>query len=49
MLSFVGCANLAVPAGFNGVSVHTDYAEKEQSTDSTVTDVEKDFKGRVGE
>jgi hypothetical protein len=49
LLSFAGRANLAARSGFSGLSVGTVYTEKEQSTDSTATDVEKDFIGRVGE
>jgi hypothetical protein len=47
MLNFAGCANLASAASSNGFACRTLYDEKEQSTDSIATDVEKDFNGRV--
>jgi hypothetical protein len=46
MLNFADCVNLAAAAGFDGSAGRTHYDEKEQSTDSTATDVEKDFNGR---
>jgi hypothetical protein len=47
--NFAGCANLDDASVFNGFAGNKDYPEKEQSTDSTATDVEKDFEGRVKE
>jgi hypothetical protein len=49
MLNSTGCAKLAASSGFDELSVRADYAEKEQSTDSTDTDVGKDDNGQVGE
>jgi hypothetical protein len=47
MLNFSGYVNLAAAAGSNGFACRMLYDEKEQSTDSIATDVEKDFNGRV--
>jgi hypothetical protein len=49
MLNPAGCAKLAASSGFDELSACADYAEKEQSTDSTATDVGKDYNGQVGE
>jgi hypothetical protein len=43
LLSFAGRAKFAVRSGFSGLSEGAVYTEKEQSTDSAATDVEKDF------
>ena len=48
VLNFAGCVNLDAAAGSNGFAGRKDYAEKEQSTDSTATDVRRDFNGRAG-
>ena len=47
MSNFAVCANLVAAAGSNGFAGCKLYDEKEQSTDSTATDVGKDFNGRV--
>jgi hypothetical protein len=46
--NFAGCVKLDATAGSNGFAGRKDYAEKEQSTDSTATDVTRDFNGRAG-
>jgi hypothetical protein len=41
MLNFADCINFAASAGSNGSIGRMHYDEKEQSTDSTGTDVQK--------
>jgi hypothetical protein len=49
MLNFADWENSAAAAGLNDFSIGTLCNEKEQSTDSTGTDVTRDFNGRAGE
>jgi hypothetical protein len=49
MLNFSAWVNLAASAGLNDFSAGTLYNEKEQSTNSIATDVERDFNGRAKE